>query len=75
MATRIPSHTQVLNDGNCLLADPEPKSLARTLYRGLAEVPEEERQRLAAEVRRIGGVEQHQVFLAVVRDCYNHCTR
>ena len=75
VATRIPSHTQVLNDGNCLLADPEPKSLARTLYRGLAEVPEEERQRLAAEARRIGGVEQHQVFLAVVRDCYNHCTR
>ena len=39
VATNIPSHTQVLNAGNCLLADPEPKALARTLYRGLVEMP------------------------------------
>jgi glycosyltransferase involved in cell wall biosynthesis len=75
VATNIPSHTQVLNVGNCLLADPEPKALARTLYRGLVELPEEERQRLAAEARRIGGVEQHQIFRGVLKDCYNHCTR
>ena len=75
VATNIPSHTQVLNAGNCLLADPEPKALARTLYRGLVELPEEERQRLAAEARRIGGVEQHQIFRGVLKDCYNHCTR
>lgn len=75
VATNIPSHTQVLNDGNSLLADPEPKALARSLYRGLDEVSDEERQRLAAEARRIGGVEQHRIFKAVVQDCYDHCTR
>jgi glycosyltransferase involved in cell wall biosynthesis len=75
VATRIPSHTQVLNEGNCLLADPEPGALAQALYRGLVEISEEERQRLAAEARRIGGVEQHQIFRSVLSDCYSHCTR
>ncbi|HSO09417.1 MAG TPA: glycosyltransferase [Desulfoprunum sp.] len=74
VATDIPSHTQVLNAGNCLLADPDPASLARTLYRGLAETSDEERQRLTTEARRIGGDEQHRIFSGVLRDCYAHCT-
>lgn len=73
VATRIPSHTQVLNEGNCLLADPAPGSLAQAFFRGLVEVTEEERHELVAEARRIGGVEQQQTFRAVVKDCYDHC--
>ena len=75
VATDIPSHTQVLNGGNCLLAAPEPRAFAAALYRGLFETSDEERQRLTAEARRIGGEEQHQIFREVLRDCYAHCTR
>ncbi len=75
VATRIPSHTQVLNEGNCLLADSEPESLAQIFFRGLAEISDAERERLVARAGSIGGVEQHQIFLSVVKDCYDHCSR
>jgi glycosyltransferase involved in cell wall biosynthesis len=75
VATDIPSHTQVLNAGNCLLAAPEPQALAAELYRGLFEISDEQRQRLTTAARHIGGEEQHQIFREVLRDCYAHCTR
>lgn len=75
VATDIPSHTQVLNGGNCLLAAPEARAFAAALYRGLFEISDEERQLLTTAARRIGGEEQHQIFREVLRDCYAHCTR
>ena len=75
VATNIPSHTQVLNDGNCLLADPEPEGLARALYRGLADISVQERERIATAARHIGAAEQHQAFKAIVQKCYEDCTR
>jgi glycosyltransferase involved in cell wall biosynthesis len=66
VATRIPSHTQVLHDGNALLADPDPAALAHALREALRDDPEaaarrarllakaaeEVRQRYNAEVFR-----------------------
>ncbi len=37
VATRIWSHTQVLNDSVCIMVDPEPESIARGLLRALAD--------------------------------------
>jgi glycosyltransferase involved in cell wall biosynthesis len=37
VATRIWSHTQVLNDSVCILVEPEPESIARGLLRALAD--------------------------------------
>ena len=75
VATKTPSHTQVLSEGNCLLADPEPAALARALYRGLAEITEQEKERITAAARQVGVVEQRQAFRSIVRACYDHATR
>jgi glycosyltransferase involved in cell wall biosynthesis len=74
VATNIPSHTQVLNEENCLLADPEPEALARALYRGLVDITVPEKERLTAIARQVGGVEQRQKFSAIVQECYEFCT-
>jgi glycosyltransferase involved in cell wall biosynthesis len=73
VATRIPSHTQVLNDNNCLLADPEPAALSSTLLYGLEGIPEEDRRRITIEGRRIGGEEQRRIFQSILQDCYRYC--
>ena len=43
VATRIWSHTQVLNDSVCIMVDPDPESLARGLLRALSD-PEYSRE-------------------------------
>ena len=73
VATDIPSHSQVLNSGNCLLAAPQPQALAKALLKGLTEITDEERQRISAEARRIGGEEQLGRFREVLKGCYGHC--
>lgn len=73
VATDIPSHTQVLNDTNSLLTAAEPAALAAGLYRALVHISAEDRQRLAAEARRVGGVEQFEKFRSILQDCYSHC--
>lgn len=73
VATDIPSHTQVLNDTNSLLTAAEPVALAAGLYRALVDISPEDRQRLAAEARRVGGVEQFVKFRSILQDCYRHC--
>lgn len=42
VATRVPSHTQVLEDDVCFLADPDPEAFARAVLGALAS-PEERR--------------------------------
>jgi len=73
VATKIPSHTQVLSESNSLLADPDPQALAQTLYRGLVAISEEQRQRLSITARTIGCVDQFRKFKSVLADCYDHC--
>lgn len=73
VATDIPSHTQVLNGTNSMLAAAEPSSLAASLYRALVDISAEERQRLASEARRVGGVEQLEKFRSILAECYSHC--
>jgi glycosyltransferase involved in cell wall biosynthesis len=53
VATRIASHTQVLHDGNSLLADPDPESLAGALREALRDDAEAvaRRERLVAGAR------------------------
>jgi glycosyltransferase involved in cell wall biosynthesis len=48
VATRIPSHTQLLTDGLCFLADPEPAALADAI---LAAMSSETRQRTVDAAR------------------------
>jgi len=51
VATRIGSHTQVLSDDNCVLADPEPESMAKGLLAALRGGPAiEERVRKARQL-------------------------
>jgi glycosyltransferase involved in cell wall biosynthesis len=38
VATRVPSHTQVLSDEVCILADPDPEAFARAILEGLSNV-------------------------------------
>ena len=51
LATRLPTHTQVLDDEVALLVDPEPEAMARGLVRLLRD--EVLRERLAANARRL----------------------
>jgi glycosyltransferase involved in cell wall biosynthesis len=48
VATRIPSHTQVLDDSVCFLAEPEPEPFARALVAALADQQARERKTSAA---------------------------
>lgn len=73
VATRVPSHTQVLTDENCLLAEPTPAGLAQALYRGLAELKEDERARIVAAARKITPAEQRAAFAEVLRVSYERC--
>lgn len=50
LATRLPTHTQVLHDGIALLADPDPESMGRGLVRLLQD--ELLRERLATGARQ-----------------------
>ncbi len=72
LATNIASHTQVLNSENCLLADPEPNSLARAIHRGLFEISEAEKKSLVQAALQIGSIEQQEKFKAVLKDCYKN---
>lgn len=49
VATRVPSHTQVLDDEICFLADPEPEAFARAILAGLEDP---ERRRAVARAAR-----------------------
>ena len=49
VATRVPSHTQVLDDEICFLADPEPEAFARTI---LAALEDPDRRRAVARAAR-----------------------
>ena len=71
VATDIQSHTQVLNENNCLLTRPEAKAMAQTLYRGLVEISEQKRQAISAAAKKTGGDEQFQKFKTVLKDCYD----
>jgi len=51
VATRIASHTQVLDEGNCFLVDPDPRSMARGLAAALAGGEDVERR--VAGARRL----------------------
>jgi glycosyltransferase involved in cell wall biosynthesis len=51
LATRLPTHTQVLDDEVALLVEPEPEALGRGLARLLRDEPL--RERLAANARRL----------------------
>ena len=51
LATRLPTHTQVLDDEVALLAEPEPEAMGRGLARLLRD--EVLRERLAAGARRL----------------------
>jgi glycosyltransferase involved in cell wall biosynthesis len=51
VATRIPSHTQVLGDDDCFLVDPDPGSMARGLAAALA--GGEDVERCVAAARRL----------------------
>lgn len=73
VATRISSHTQVLNDENCLLADPEPKSFADALFRGIYKLSGEERARIVAAAKKITPSEQRARFRDVLRVAYEGC--
>ncbi len=69
IATRIPAHTQILNEKNALLADPSPAGLAEALSRlfndrALA-------QRLAEGAAKLAPVKcSYDNYLARVRDAY-----
>jgi glycosyltransferase involved in cell wall biosynthesis len=73
VATRITSHTQVLNDENCLLADPAPTPFADALFRGLYELTAEERGRIVAAALTITPEQQRERFREVLRVAYTHC--
>jgi glycosyltransferase involved in cell wall biosynthesis len=49
VATRVPSHTQVLSDDVCFLADPDPDSFAQALIEALGDPERGERVVHAAE--------------------------
>ena len=51
VATDIPSHTQVLDDGVCFLAEPEPEPFARALVAALTD--RERRERTISAARRL----------------------
>jgi len=51
LATRLPTHTQVLDDDVALLVEPEPEAMARGLARLLRD--EVLRERLAANARQL----------------------
>ena len=75
VATRIQSHTQVLHKGNALLAEPDPVSFARELRRGLYELNELDRERLASEAKRTGGEEHFRKFQDILVTCYGYCLK
>jgi glycosyltransferase involved in cell wall biosynthesis len=53
VATRVPSHTQVLDENVCFLADPDPVSFARALLEALDDAPR--RARTVAAARALYG--------------------
>jgi len=55
LATRLPTHTQVLDDEVALLVDPQPEPMAQGLVRLLQD--EGLRERLAANARRFAQAE------------------
>ena len=73
VATRITSHTQVLNEQNCLLADPEPAAFADALFRGLYELPAEQREQIVREAKKVTPEEQRARFREVLRVAYARC--
>lgn len=75
VATRITSHTQVLNDRNCLLAEPSPAPLARALQAGLYELSAADRARLVAAAKQITPAEQRARFREALRQTYAQCAR
>ncbi|HMO51134.1 MAG TPA: glycosyltransferase [Kiritimatiellia bacterium] len=73
VATRIASHTQVLNDENAILAEPAPSAFAQALGRALFELTPEARARMKAAAARITPEEQRSAFKKVLEDCYARC--
>lgn len=53
VATNINSHTQILNNANSILADPEPKSFADALKYALFEIPENKKEQIISQTQAI----------------------
>jgi glycosyltransferase involved in cell wall biosynthesis len=70
LATRLPTHTQVLDDSVALLADPEPEAFAEAMHR-LATDPEQ-RAALADRARRLASEKySFEAFSRVARSLYD----
>lgn len=73
VATRIGSHTQVLNDENAVLAEPTPSGLAHALHYALYEMSPEDRRQMVTAAARVTPDEQRAAFRQVLADSYAHC--
>jgi glycosyltransferase involved in cell wall biosynthesis len=74
LATRLPTHTQVLDDGIAHLVDPEPTALGDGLLRLLGD--EALRRRLAANAReRVAREHSHQAYLRKLNGFFDQVER
>ena len=70
LATRLPTHTQVMNDGIAMLAEPEKEDFARAILKMLAD--DELRQRLARDARdHIQAEHSFSAFRVRVHELYS----
>lgn len=73
VATRVPSHLQILNDQNSILAAPTPADFARALQYALMEQSDEQRKAMARSAGRVTPDEQRTAFREVLRGAYAEC--
>lgn len=71
VATRLPTHTQVLDDQVALLCEPTPESMATALMRLMDDAPQ--RERLAASARQLAQARYSPAaFAFVVNHLYDY---